>query len=175
MSEWKPGDPFDDTQPLIGGAVPSVPPPGTLPLPGPPPVSQPVSLPVSEPVSLQKPASGPNDVLVHIGEIQVTATTVHTPNGQFPVAGSQWLVQDQWTMTQKIPTWAIVCAIVGFCVLTVFSLFFLLAKETVMQGFVVVTVSNGPNTFTARFPVAQQLHVSDVHNRVNYVRSLAAS
>jgi hypothetical protein len=165
MSEWRPGDPFDDTQPLLGGAVPSAPPPGTEPLPQ----LQP------QPVSLQKPAAGPNDVLVHIGEIQVTGSTVYTPNGQFPVAGSQWFVQDQWTTTQKIPTWAIVCAIVGFCVLTVFSLFFLLAKETVMQGFVVVTVSNGPNSFTARFPVAQQIHVSDVHNRVNYARSLAAA
>ena len=144
----------------------------------------------TQPVSLQKPAQGVpptapqtvpqtlhqtgGPVLVQIAEIQVTADTVYTPNGSFPVAGSQWHTQDLWTLSQKIPTWAIVCAVVGFCAVTFFSLLFLLVKEDVVVGSVAVTVTNGPDTYTAYCPVGHQVHVADVYNRVGYVRSLAA-
>ncbi|MGE0169640.1 MAG: hypothetical protein AB7I40_18375 [Nocardioides sp.] len=150
---------MDDTAPLAG-VVP----------PGPPPVlGPPVPAPVTQPLPVQ-----PGPVLVHIGEIQVSADTVYTPSGVFPVAGTTWYAQDQWTMTQKIPTWAIVCAVVGFCVLTVFSLLFLLAKESVVTGAVAVTVTNGTQSHTTYLPVGHQLHAVDVHNRVNYARGLAA-
>lgn len=145
MDELRPGDPVDDTQPLVGEPLP---------------------------VSLSKPA--PGQVLVYVGEIEVSATTVSAPIGQFPVAGSQWFVQDQWTATQKTPTWAVVCAVAGFCVVPFFSLLFLLAKETVYQGFVHVTVSNGGHAYSTRLPVSNLAQVSDVHNRVSYARSLAA-
>jgi hypothetical protein len=104
--DWEEPDPSNDTQPIV-----------------PPPA-------LTQRLGVQPPAGGP--ILVHIGEIQVSADAVYTPTGSFPVRGSQWYAQDQWSMTQKIPTWAVVCAIVGFCVVTVFSLFFLLAKETVV-------------------------------------------
>ena len=83
-------------------------------------------------------------------------------------------VTDYWHNEQKIPTWAIVAAIVGFCVLTVFSLLFLLVKETVYRGTVQVTVTNGPRQYVARIPVTDQTQVAYVHQQVNYVRSLAA-
>jgi hypothetical protein len=91
-----------------------------------------------------------------------------------PLAGSTWQVNDYWHNEQKIPTWAIVCAIVGFCVLTVFSLLFLLIKETVPHGTVQVTVTNGTRQYVARIPVADQAQVGYIHQQVNYVRSLAA-
>jgi hypothetical protein len=104
----------------------------------------------------------------------VTSTTVRTPAGQFPLKGSQWTVTDQWTAEQKIPTWAIVMAIVGFFCLTIFSLLFLLAKETVYHGVVLVQVNSGPYHYVSRVPVNNQTYVQHVYQQVNYVRSLAA-
>jgi hypothetical protein len=139
------------------------------------PVSGP-AYPVSGP---QYPTSGalvpavPEQPLCQIGEIMVTNMMVHTPVGGCPLRGSQWTAQDQWVAIQKTPTWAIVLAIVGFCILTVFSLLFLLAKETVLQGVVQVTVSNGPFTYAARVPVFNHMMAQDVHSRVNYARAIA--
>jgi hypothetical protein len=113
-------------------------------------------------------------VIAQIGEIQVTSTSVRTPAGQFPLKGSQWSVTDQWVAEQKIPTWAIVCAIVGFFCLTFFSLLFLLVKETVYSGVVLVQVHSGPYHYVSRIPVSDQTYVQHVYQQVNYVRSLAA-
>ena len=116
--------------------------------------------------------SGP--VIVQIGEIGVTSAVVRTPAGDIPLAGSTWHVTEYWHNEQKIPTWAIVMAVVGFCVLTIFSLLFLLAKETVYRGTVQITVTNGSRQYVARIPVTDQAQVARVHQQVNYVRSLAA-
>ncbi|GAA4706604.1 hypothetical protein [Phytohabitans rumicis] len=113
-------------------------------------------------------------VVALIGEIAVTPTTVRTPAGEIPLAQSSWQVSDYWQTEQKTPTWAIVAAILGFCVLTVFSLFFLLVKQTVYRGTVQVTVTNGPRQYVARIPVTAEAQVLQIHQQVNYVRSLAA-
>ncbi|MBF9131541.1 hypothetical protein I0C86_21620 [Plantactinospora sp. S1510] len=112
--------------------------------------------------------------MAQIGEITVTSSTVRTPSGDIPLAGTQWHVADYWQSEQKTPTWAIVVAVVGFCVLTVFSLLFLLIKETVHRGTVQVTVTNGPRQYVARIPVTSEPQVQQIHQQVNYVRSLAA-
>jgi hypothetical protein len=119
-------------------------------------------------------APDPGPVIVQIAEISVTSTTILTPTGNLPLAGSQWQVNDYWFSQQRIPRWAIVVAIAGFCVLTVFSLLFLLVKETVMQGTVQVTVTNGPSQYVARIPVTDQGAVTAINQQVNYVRTLAA-
>jgi hypothetical protein len=151
---WQPtSDPWQPTPPTM--PVPSSVPPSSM-------------MPVTTPYPMQE------QVIAQIGEIQVTATTVRTPAGAFPLRGSTWAVTDQWVATQKIPTWAIVLAIVGFFCLTVFSLFFLLAKETVYQGVVLVQVQNGPHQYVSRVPVNNQAYVQHVYQMVNYVRSLAA-
>lgn len=111
--------------------------------------------------------------LAMIGEIAVTTTMVHTPVGGCPLRGSQWMSQDQWISSQKTPTWAIVCAVVGFCFLTFFSLLFLLAKETILSGVVQVTVSNGPFTYVARIPVYNHAQAHHIHNQVNYARAMS--
>ncbi|MFC0532226.1 hypothetical protein [Phytohabitans kaempferiae] len=116
----------------------------------------------------------PAPVVAVIGEIAVTPTTVRTPAGEIPLAQSSWQVSDYWQTEQKTPKWAIVTAVLGFCVLTVFSLLFLLVKQTVYRGTVQVTVTNGPRQYVARIPVATQEQVQQIHNQVNYVRSLAA-
>ena len=116
----------------------------------------------------------PGPVIVQVGEIGVTSSVVHTPAGDIALAGSTWQVTDYWHSEQKIPTWAIVCAIAGFCVLTVFSLLFLLVKVTVPRGTVQVTVTNGTRQYVARIPVTDQAQVAYLNQQVNYVRSLAA-
>ena len=137
------------------------------------PPSDPWSLPAPQPVPPPGPiAAGP--VIVQVGEIGVTSTVVHTPAGDIPLAGSTWQVADYWHSEQRIPKWAIAAAIVGFCVLTVFSLLFLLVKETVARGTVQVTVTNGTRQYVARIPVTDQSQVDHVNQQVNYVRSLAA-
>jgi hypothetical protein len=118
------------------------------------------------------PGGGP--VIAQIGEVQVTSTTVRTPAGEFPLRGTQWTVTDQWQTEQRTPTWAVVLAIVGFCVLAFFSLFFLLVKQTVFRGVVQVSIKNGPHFYVARIPVTEQAQVQQIHQQVNYVRSVAA-
>ena len=135
--------------------------------------SDPWSVPSPDPLPVPAPV-GPGPVIVQVGEIGVTSTVVHTPAGDIPLAGSSWQVNDFWFSSQRIPRWAIICAIAGFCVLTVFSLLFLLVKETVAQGTVQVMVTNGTQQYVARIPVTDQSQVSYVHQQVNYVRSLAA-
>jgi hypothetical protein len=116
----------------------------------------------------------PEPVLAQIGDIQVTSSTVHTPTGSVALAGTHWQVNEHWYATQRTPTWAIVAAIVGFCVLTVFSLLFLLVKETTHIGTVQVTVSNGGWRHVTQLPVTTALQVQQIHQQVDYVRSLAA-
>jgi hypothetical protein len=113
-------------------------------------------------------------VIAQIGDIQVTSTTVRTPVGQFPLRGSQWQIVDAWTVSQRTPGWAIALAIIGFFCLTIFSLLFLLAKESVVTGMVQVQVSYGPQVYVTRIPVNNQQFVQGVYAQVNYVRALAA-
>jgi hypothetical protein len=139
----------------------------------------PASTPPNDPWSVPAPDSTPpvptaGPVILQIAEIAVTSTTVHTPAGDIPLAGSQWQVNDYWVSQQRIPRWAIIAAIAGFCVLTVFSLFFLLVKESVMHGTVQVTVTNGTRQYVARIPVRDQAAVTAINQQVNYVRMLAA-
>jgi hypothetical protein len=136
--------------------------------------SDPWSVPTPSPVPPPDAPVTPGPVIVQVGDIAVTSTVVHTPAGDIPLAGSTWQVSDYWHSEQRIPRWAIIAAIVGFCVLTVFSLLFLLAKETIPRGTVQVTVTNGTRQYVARIPVTDQAQVSYVHQQVNYVRSLAA-
>ncbi len=127
-----------------------------------------------DPVPTGRMATAPGPVILQVGDISVTSTVVRTPAGDIPLAGSNWQVSDYWYNEQKIPTWAIICAIAGFCVLTVFSLLFLLVKVTVPRGTVQVTVTNGSRQYVARIPVTDQGQVTHINQQVNYVRSLAA-
>jgi hypothetical protein len=162
-----PSGPYASVPYPTGPYAAGLPPPQTVPMPGLAPVSGTAPLPV--------PISGAGmPVIAQIGDIQVTATSVRTPVGEFALRGSQWQITDQWTSEQKIPTWAIVCAVAGFFCLTVFSLLFLLAKETRYSGVVLVSVHNGQYRYDTRMAVTDQSQVQHVHSLVNYARSLAA-
>ena len=152
------GDPWQESQLPVPS---SVPPPGS-------------TYPVTSPYPATTPYPAAEPVIAQIGEIQVTSSTVRTPAGQFPLRGSQWTVTDQWTAVQKIPAWAIVLAIVLIPCTGFLSLLFLLAKENVYQGVVLVQVYNGAFQYVSRVPVNNQSYVQHVYAQVNYVRSLAA-
>ena len=140
----------------------------------PAPSSVPPNLVPMSPYPQTTPYPVQEQVIAQIGEIQVTSTTVRTPAGQFPLRGSQWTVTDQWLANSKIPTWAIVLAIVLIPCTGFLSLLFLLAKETVYSGVVLVQVQNGAYHYVSRVPVNNQAYVQHVYAQVNYVRSLAA-
>ncbi|TYB35933.1 hypothetical protein FXF50_21650 [Micromonospora sp. AP08] len=150
-----PGAPVGMPAPHGGALVPAAPyPPVPAPLPGPLPPAQSV-------------------VAVQIGEIMVTPPVIRTPAGVLPLAGSSWHVVDHWQKEEKVATWAVVAAILGFFCLTVFSLLFLLVKETRHHGTVQVTVTNGGHQYVARIPVSDQFQVQQINNQVNYARSLS--
>jgi hypothetical protein len=155
------GDPFAQNPFAPAPSPPAAYPPAAY---EPPPAS---GGPAGDPVPL-------GQVIVQVGEIGVTSSTVHTPAGDIPLKGSTWQVSDYWHHEQRIPQWAIVAAILGFCVLTVFSLLFLLVKETISHGTVQVTVTNGTRQYVARIPVTDQNQVTYFNQQVNYIRSLAA-
>lgn len=113
-------------------------------------------------------------VLLQIGELTITQSTVHTPAGPIPLLGSQWTVHDNWVTERKIPTWAIVVAVAGFFLVCALSLLFLLAKESYYHGSVDVAVSNGSRHYVARIPVQSLQQVHHLHQQVNYVRTLTA-
>ncbi|NED57665.1 hypothetical protein G3I24_43125, partial [Micromonospora aurantiaca] len=113
-------------------------------------------------------------VAVQIAEIMVTPPVIRTPAGVLPLAGASWYVTDHWQKEEKIAPWAVVAAILGFFCLTVFSLLFLLIKETRHYGTVQVTVSSGGHQYVARIPVTDQFQVQQLNNQVNYARSLSA-
>jgi hypothetical protein len=120
------------------------------------------------------PSYAGEQFVAQIGEIHVTNVNVYTPMGSFPLRGSAWQAQDQWEAKQTIPQWAIICAVVGFFLVCVFSLFFLLAKETTYNGTVQISVV-GPQgqAFSTRIPVSGASSVPALHQQVTYLRYLA--
>ena len=117
---------------------------------------------------------GGEPVLVTIGDISVTATTVHTPSGSRPLSEVQWTFTDMSMNSAAIPTWAIICAVVFF-VFCFLGLLFLLAKENKTTGSVQVTVSGPGFVHTTMIPVSSPEQVADYNARVNYARTLTAS
>jgi hypothetical protein len=120
------------------------------------------------------PMIGGEPVLVTIGDISVTATTVHTPSGSRPLSEVQWTFTDMSMNSAAIPTWAIICAVVFF-VFCFLGLLFLLAKENKTTGSVQATVSGPGFVHTTMIPVSSLEQVADYNARVNYARTLTAA
>ena len=102
------------------------------------------------------PAAPP---LVTIGDISCTEDQVITPSGVRPIGEVSWGFTNMSHTWQTVPTWAAVCAIVGFFFVCVFSLLFLLAKEDKTGGQVQVVVQAPGFMHTAYLPVADPYHV----------------
>ncbi len=117
---------------------------------------------------------GNEQVLVVIGDISITPTTVYTPTGSRPLSEVGLTFTDLSSTSQSIPTWAIVCAIV-FALACLLGLLFLLAKENTTTGAVQVTVTGPGFVHTTTIPVSSVEQVADINARVGYVRSLVAA
>ncbi|PXX70656.1 hypothetical protein DFR70_10175 [Nocardia tenerifensis] len=113
-------------------------------------------------------------VLVTVGDIGCTATRVMTPSGQQPLAGTTWIVTDQTSVSQRIPSYAIVLAVLlmVFCLL---GLLFLAVKEEKIQGFVQVSVQREGFYYATQVKITDRAQVFDTERRVNYIRSLVAA
>jgi hypothetical protein len=118
--------------------------------------------------------SGPEQVLVTIGDIQVTPSHVITPVGSAPIGSVTFLMTDMSRTTTGIPAWAIVCAILFF-IICLLGLLFLLAKEERTDGWVQVVVQGPHLLHTVQLPVYAPQQVWEYNARVNYARSVAAA
>jgi hypothetical protein len=116
----------------------------------------------------------PEQVLVSIGDVAVTATSVITPAGTIPVREATFLFTDMSITTQGIPTWAIVLTVVFF-IFCLLGLLFLLVKETRTQGSVQVVVQGPRLVHAVTLPVWSPEQVWNYNAAVNYARSVAAA
>jgi hypothetical protein len=129
----------------------------------------------SAPVQLTAP-SLPRDrapFLLTIGDIGITPQWVVTPNGHAPLSGSQWIAMDMSRTESKIPTWAIIMAIL-FALLCLIGLFFLLVKEERTTGYVEVSVRSGDLYHRTQLPVSDQWAVQQIRQLVAQAQTLAA-
>ena len=122
-----------------------------------------------------QPASMPAYALT-IGDIGITSSApplLVTPNGYAELRGSQWMFFDRSTTETKIPTWAIVCAII-FALACLLGLLFLLVKEPVTRGYAEVSVRNGQLVHTTQIPVASPADVNVVRSQVQQAQALTS-
>jgi hypothetical protein len=121
------------------------------------------------------PESYPSgEVLVTVGDISCTQTEVILPTGRSALRGTTWIVTNQTTVSEKIPTWAIVMAVVG-ALACLLGLLFLLVKERTVQGFMQVSVQGPSLYYATQIPVKNEAQIKDIDARANYIRSLVAA
>jgi hypothetical protein len=108
-----------------------------------------------------------------IGDIGITPSVVVTPNGNAPLAGSQWIAMDMSRTEKRIPSWAIVLAVV-FAFACLIGLLFLLVKEETTTGHVEVSVRSGDLYHRTQIPVFDQTQIMQVRQLVGQAQTLAA-
>jgi hypothetical protein len=115
-----------------------------------------------------------NSTLVTIGDIGVTQEWVVTPNGTCHVRDAHWMFVDMSRTHQRIPSWAIVCAVLFF-IFCLLGLLFLLVKEEYTEGSVQVVVQGPRLVHTVQLPVWSPAQVMEYSQQVNYARALSAA
>jgi hypothetical protein len=123
---------------------------------------------MSNPMSL---ASNPDEpIRVRLGQIGCSDTKVYTPNGIYPLAGTTWTVTNQSYVTESIPSWAIVLAIIFF-VFCLLGLLFLLVKERRIGGSIQVSVQGPGLSYSSLLPVLNEMTIYHVTEQVNWIRA----
>ena len=112
-------------------------------------------------------------IRVRLGQIACTDTQVQTPNGVYPLAGTTWTVTNQSYVTESIPAWAIVLAIVFF-VFCLLGLLFLLVKERRTSGSVQVSVQGPGFSYSSLIPVFNETAIYPITEQVNWIRAQVA-
>ncbi|MGW0560274.1 hypothetical protein ACWDZ4_06500 [Streptomyces sp. NPDC003016] len=110
--------------------------------------------------------------LMSIGDITVMSDSIVTPSGTMPLRGAVWTATDMSRTEEKMPTVAIVLAVVFFlfCLL---GLLFLLMKEKTTTGFIQVTVTSGGRHHSTMIPAVGPDTFPMVMGQINYARSLS--
>ncbi|MFE7855110.1 hypothetical protein [Streptomyces sp. NPDC057403] len=135
--------------------------------------AQPPTPPYGHPQQPGAPAPAGGAPLVAIGDITVMGDQIITPAGTMPLRGAVWNATDMSHTEEKIPTVAIVLAIIFF-IFCLLGLFFLLMKEKRTTGFIQVTVTSAGRHHSTMIP-AQGAHTFPaVMGQINYARSLSS-
>jgi hypothetical protein len=129
---------------------------------------------VAQPSSGLQSPDATDPIVLTIGDIGVTRNWVVTPNGTARLDGSQWITRDMTRTESKIPTWAIVLAVV-FALVCLLGLLFLLAKEKYTTGYVEVSVQAGNLFHATQIPVSSQYQVAQIRQQVSQAQTLAAA
>lgn len=126
---------------------------------------------------MSEPTTAPADEwLVRFGDVAVSRHWVSTPAGVAPLRGVTFTLVDRTVPVTKIPTWVVVVAVVGFFVVFILSLLFLLVKETAPKGMIDVVVTRGDSTSTTTTLVITSLgDRADLYARVASAQQLAAA
>ncbi|SRR5260221_7822376 len=112
-------------------------------------------------------------IRVNLGQIACSDTRVHTPVGSYPLAGTTWTVTNQSYVTESIPGWAIVLAILFF-LLCLLGLLFLLVKERRITGSIQVSVQGPGFAYSTLIPAYTEMAIYQVNDQVNWIRGQVA-
>ncbi|KDQ69093.1 hypothetical protein ACIPJG_08995 [Streptomyces halstedii] len=116
---------------------------------------------------------GGQTAMLSFGDITVMNDGIVTPSGTMPLKGAVWTATDMSRTEEKIPTVAIVLAIV-FALFCLVGLLFLLMKEKKTTGFVQVTVTSGGRHHSTMIPANAPETFQMVMAQVNTARSMSA-
>lgn len=111
--------------------------------------------------------------MLSIGDITVMSDAVVTPSGTMPLKGAVWTATDMSRTEEKIPTHAVVLAIV-FALFCLIGLLFLLMKEKRTTGFIQVTVTSGGRHHATMIPAMGPHTFPAVMGQLNQARSMSA-
>lgn len=118
------------------------------------------------------PAAAPGGAGFSIGDISIAGDQIITPSGSMPLRGAMWNATDFSRTEEKIPTHAIILAVIFFlfCLL---GLLFLLMKEKKTTGYIQITVTSGGRHHSTMLPATDAMSYQRVMAQINYARSLS--
>ncbi|GGT57188.1 hypothetical protein [Streptomyces purpureus] len=117
------------------------------------------------------PAAG-GGPLLSLGDITVMGDSIVTPAGTMPLKGAVWNATDMSRTEERMPTVAIVLAVIFF-IFCLLGLLFLLMKEKTTTGFIQVTVTSGGRHHSTMIPATGPDTIHWVMGQINYARSLS--
>ncbi|MFD0145741.1 MULTISPECIES: hypothetical protein [unclassified Streptomyces] len=110
--------------------------------------------------------------LLSLGDITVVGDQIITPAGAMPLKGAVWNAMDMSRTEEKMPTVAIVLAVIFF-IFCLLGLLFLLMKEKQTTGFIQITVTSGGRHHSTMIPATGPETFHWVMSQVNFARSLS--
>ncbi|MFF2327728.1 MULTISPECIES: hypothetical protein [unclassified Streptomyces] len=118
------------------------------------------------------PGTAGSAPMLTLGDITVMSDQIVTPAGTMPLKGAVWTATDLSRTEEKIPTVAIVLAIV-FALLCLIGLLFLLMKEKKTTGFIQVSVTSGGRHHSTMIPATGPETFQMVMAQLNTARSMS--